>query len=140
MTYSNLSIFKTNKNFILIFKTNNFPDHRDNILMNFPVVKKLYRKSVVVKFARALSILTKSGMPIQTSLDMIIPLISSFRALNFKDLCNWLLIQNKFGIFKEASIFLGNLSCSTKNMEEEIKNSVLVISLGNDRLIMKFYY
>ncbi len=63
--------------FILIFKTNNFPDHRDHILMNFPVVKKLYRKSVVVKFARALSILTKSGMPIQTSLDMIIPLMNN---------------------------------------------------------------
>lgn len=63
--------------FILIFKTNNFPDHRDNILVNFPGVKKLYKKSVVVKFARALSILTKSGMPIQTSLDMIIPLMNN---------------------------------------------------------------
>ncbi len=63
--------------FILIFKTNNFPDHRDHILMHFPVVKRLYRKSVVVKFARALSILTKSGMPIQTSLDMIIPLMNN---------------------------------------------------------------
>ena len=63
--------------FILIFRTNNFPDHRDHILMNFPVVKNLYRKSVVVKFARALSILTKSGMPIQTSLDLIIPLMNN---------------------------------------------------------------
>ena len=63
--------------FLLIFKTDNFPDHRDHILMNFPVVKKLYRKSIVVKFARALSILTKSGMPIQTSLDMIIPLMNN---------------------------------------------------------------
>lgn len=63
--------------FLLIFKTNYFPDHRDHLLINFPVVKKLYRKSVVVKFARALSILTKSGMPIQTSLDMIIPLMNN---------------------------------------------------------------
>ena len=30
-----------------------------------------------VKFARALSILTKSGMPIQTSLDLIIPLMNN---------------------------------------------------------------
>ncbi len=63
--------------FLLIFKTNYFPNHRDHILMHFPIIKKLYRKSVVVKFARALSILTKSGMPIQNSLDLIIPLMGN---------------------------------------------------------------
>lgn len=62
---------------IMIFKTNWLPSQRDLLLLKLPVVKRLYEKSIVVKFARALSILTKSGLPLQTSLDMIIPLMEN---------------------------------------------------------------
>ncbi|MDH8677111.1 type II secretion system F family protein [Fusibacter bizertensis] len=63
--------------FLLIFKTNYFPRHRDSMLLSLPIVKTLYKKSVVVKFAGALAILTRSGMPIQSSLDLIIPLMDN---------------------------------------------------------------
>ncbi|GAB6108834.1 type II secretion system F family protein [Fusibacter bizertensis] len=63
--------------FLLIFKTNYFPRHRDSMLLTLPIVKSLYKKSIVVRFASALSILTKSGMPIQSSLDLIIPLMDN---------------------------------------------------------------
>ncbi|HAS74914.1 MAG TPA: hypothetical protein DCS67_12285 [Clostridiales bacterium UBA8960] len=62
---------------LIIFKTDVFKGQKDHFLMSFPIVNKLYRKAVVVKFARALSILTRSGMPIQTSLDMILPLMDN---------------------------------------------------------------
>lgn len=63
--------------FLLIFRTDLFPRQKDKISIHFPVIKTLYRKSIVVKFARALSILTKSGLPVQSSLDMIIPLMEN---------------------------------------------------------------
>jgi len=63
--------------FLLIFRTQYFPKQKDRISLSFPVIKTLYRKSIVVKFARALSILTKSGLPIQSSIDMIIPLMDN---------------------------------------------------------------
>lgn len=62
---------------LLIFKTELFRGQKDHFLMSFPIVNKMYKKAVVVKFARALSILTRSGMPIQTSLDMILPLMDN---------------------------------------------------------------
>lgn len=61
----------------LVFKSKAFSSQRDVFLMRFPVVKKLYMKSATVKFARALSILTKSGMSVQSSLDLIIPLMDN---------------------------------------------------------------
>lgn len=63
--------------FLLIFKTSYFPRHRDSMLLSLPIVKTLYKKSIVVKFSSALSILTRSGMPIQSSLDLIIPLMDN---------------------------------------------------------------
>lgn len=66
----------------LIFKTELFKGQKDNFLMGFPIVNRLYKKSVVVKFARALSILTRSGMPIQTSLDLILPLMDNIIVQN----------------------------------------------------------
>lgn len=66
----------------LIFKTELFKGQKDNFLIGFPIVNRLYKKSVVVKFARALSILTRSGMPIQTSLDIILPLMDNIIVQN----------------------------------------------------------
>ncbi len=63
--------------FLLIFKTSYFPRYRDSMLLSLPIVKTLYKKSIVVKFSSALSILTRSGMPIQSSLDLIIPLMDN---------------------------------------------------------------
>jgi len=119
--------------FLMIFKTNYFLDHRAHILVNFPIVKNLYRKSVVVKFARALSILTKSGMPIQTSLDMIIPLMNNKTVERKLESVN-VNVENGMALdvaLKETSMFpelfirmiaLGNKTGELDTMLEKIAN------------------
>ena len=61
----------------MVFKTKFFKGQRDHLLLNFPIVRKIYKKSLLVKFSRALSILLRSGLPIQSSLDMIVPLMNN---------------------------------------------------------------
>lgn len=68
-----LSIFY----FVIVFKTHIFKGHREHFLLNFPVVNKLYKKMILVKFARAFAILIKSGLSIQTSLDMVQPMLDN---------------------------------------------------------------
>ena len=63
--------------FILLFKTDFLSQAKDKALLTWPILKKIYKKSILVKFSRALSILTKSGMSIQTSLDLVIPLMDN---------------------------------------------------------------
>ena len=62
---------------VILFKTRLLLGQRDRLLIKAPVAAKLYKQAIVVKFASALSILTKSGMPIQSSLDMILPLMEN---------------------------------------------------------------
>lgn len=50
---------------------------RDAFFMSFPVVKRIYRQSVTVRIARALSLLVHSGMDLQLSLERVIPLIGN---------------------------------------------------------------
>lgn len=72
----------------IIFKTGLFKGQKDHFLMSFPLVSRLYKKSVIVKFARALSILTRSGMPIQSSLDLILPLMDNIIVQNHLEMVN----------------------------------------------------
>jgi type IV pilus assembly protein PilC len=50
---------------------------RDAFFVSFPVVKRIYRQSVTVRIARALSLLVHSGMDLQLSLERVIPLIGN---------------------------------------------------------------
>lgn len=62
---------------VLLFKTDFLSSSKDKALLSWPILKKVYKKSILVKFSNALSILTKSGMSIQTSLDLVIPLMGN---------------------------------------------------------------
>jgi len=62
---------------LLVFKTSLLKSQRDYMLLNAPIVRKIYKKMILVKFARALSILIRSGLPVQSSLEMIQPMMDN---------------------------------------------------------------
>lgn len=55
---------------------------RDRWMLNLPVAKHLYKLSVTIKFAKALSMLIHSGMDIDKSFEMIIPLVNNDQIAN----------------------------------------------------------
>jgi type IV pilus assembly protein PilC len=61
----------------VVFNTNAQKTRRDRWLLKLPIVKQLYKLSVTIKFAKALSMLVHSGMDIDKSFEMIIPLVDN---------------------------------------------------------------
>jgi type IV pilus assembly protein PilC len=61
----------------VVFNTNAQKTRRDRWLLKLPIVKQLYKLSVTIKFAKALSMLVHSGMDIDRSFEMIIPLVDN---------------------------------------------------------------
>ncbi len=61
----------------LVLNTKAQKSRRDRWMLNLPVVKHLYKLSVTIKFAKALSMLIHSGMDIDKSFEMIVPLVDN---------------------------------------------------------------
>ena len=61
----------------VVMNTSAQKSRRDRWMLNLPVVNKLYKLSVTIKFAKALSMLIHSGMDIDKSFEMIVPLVDN---------------------------------------------------------------
>lgn len=65
-----------------VFTAKSQKSRRDRWLLSLPVVKQLYKLSLTIKFAKALSMLIQSGMDLDKSFEMIIPLVDNQQIAN----------------------------------------------------------
>ncbi|MDO4800302.1 MAG: type II secretion system F family protein, partial [Bacillota bacterium] len=59
----------------LVFKTNRVPRQRNFVLTKIPIISRIYKKSVLVKFSRALQTLISSGYSFEMSVEKTLPIL-----------------------------------------------------------------
>lgn len=60
-----------------VFNTKSQQSRRDRWMLKLPIINRLYKMSLTIKFAKALSLLIHSGMDIDKSFEMIIPMVDN---------------------------------------------------------------
>lgn len=60
-----------------VFRFEGLSRYKDRLLLRLPVVRQAYRDMMTLRFIGALKILSRSGLPFQNSLGLIIPIMGS---------------------------------------------------------------